>query len=283
MELWYSGLMKTTRRSLFRRKFDALEKIVLELRNEIETIHSDRKARSVGLEENTIKRTEKNKGCPNNLPSVMTKNNDCKSLKLSCTKLKNKCNSKLGAVLDDSKSAKMCKKALKGKTQNRVNEYCQKTCRKCVEGNWGSWSSYGKCQCFQKRTRVCDNPKPLGGGTACSGLKSQRTECGDCMVTDLKDKIAALEQRMDNTAYSLVSLCDQLESGTAGPAGAATAIECCVNVRNNKLFCTSVAFGMTPTFNIVTNLGTDANGYPGAIGTCDTHAANIPPVMNICS
>ena len=61
----------------------------------------------------------------------MTKNNDCKSLKLSCSKLKNKCNSKLGVVLDDSKSAKMCKKALKGKTQNRVNEYCQKTCRKC--------------------------------------------------------------------------------------------------------------------------------------------------------
>ena len=55
-----------------------------------------------------------------------------------------------------------------------------------VEGNWGSWSSYGKCQCLQERTRVCDNPKPSGGGASCSGVFSQKTECGDCMVTDLK-------------------------------------------------------------------------------------------------
>ena len=88
---------------------------------------------------------------------------------------------------------------------------------------------------------------------------------------------------MDNTAASLVNLCNQLESGNPGVAGSATAIECCVNVNNNKLLCTSVVVAMTPTFNIVTNLGTDAMGNPGAIGRCDTQAANVPPVTNICS
>ena len=88
---------------------------------------------------------------------------------------------------------------------------------------------------------------------------------------------------MDNTADSLVNLCNQLESGNPGVAGSATAIECCVNVNNNKLLCTSVVVAMTPTFNIVTNLGTDANGNAGIIGQCDTQAANDPPVMNICS
>ena len=88
---------------------------------------------------------------------------------------------------------------------------------------------------------------------------------------------------MDNTADSLVNLCNQLESGTGGAATSATDIECCVNVNNNKLTCTSVFFAMTPTFNIVTNLGTDVNGNAGSIGQCDTQAANVPPVTNICS
>ena len=70
-------------------------------------------------------------GCPNNLPSVMSKNKGCKRLKLSCTKLKSKCNSKLGAALGNSNLGKICKNALKGNAQKRVNEYCQKTCRKC--------------------------------------------------------------------------------------------------------------------------------------------------------
>ena len=61
----------------------------------------------------------------------MSKNPGCKRLKLSCTKLKSKCNSKLGAALGNSNLGKICKKALKGKAQKRVNEYCQKTCRKC--------------------------------------------------------------------------------------------------------------------------------------------------------
>merc|ERR1712126_8370 len=187
-------------------QFDALEKIVLDLRNEIETIHSDRKARLVELEEDTIKRKVRNKGCPNNLPSVMSKNPGCKRLKLSCTKLKNKCNSKLGAALDNSNSAKICKNALKGNAQKRVDKFCQETCNKCVEGNWGSWSSYGKCQCFQKRTRVCDNPKPSGGAASCSGLKSQKTECGDCMVTDLKENIDELTTDLATTKSTLRSL-----------------------------------------------------------------------------
>ena len=97
-------------------------------------------------------------------------------------------------------------------------------------------------------------------------------------------KIAALEIRMDNTADSLVNLCNQLESGTGGTATSATDIECCVNVNNNKLTCTSVFFAMTPTFNILTNLDIDpVTNQPGSIGQCDTRAANVPPTTNICS
>ena len=63
----------------------------------------------------------------------MSKNPGCKKLKLTCTKLKNKCDSKLGKlwVLNNSKSAKKCKKALKGKSQKKVNEFCTKTCWGC--------------------------------------------------------------------------------------------------------------------------------------------------------
>ena len=89
---------------------------------------------------------------------------------------------------------------------------------------------------------------------------------------------------MDNTADSLVNLCNQLESGTGGAATSATDIECCVNVNNNKLLCTSVTLAQLPTFNILTNLDTDpVTMQPGSIGTCDTRAANVPPTTNICS
>ena len=53
---------QTSEELALREKVDVLEKMVLELRNEIKTIHLDRKATMVGLEENTIKRTVKNKG-----------------------------------------------------------------------------------------------------------------------------------------------------------------------------------------------------------------------------
>ena len=61
----------------------------------------------------------------------MSKNGNCKRLKLQCSKLKKKCNSKLGAVLGKSKSAKKCKEALKGNLNKKVNEFCTKTCKTC--------------------------------------------------------------------------------------------------------------------------------------------------------
>ena len=91
----------------------------------------------------------------------------------------------------------------------------------------------------------------------------------------LLDKIAALEERMDNTAESLDQLCDMLESGTAGDP---LAIECCVNKNNNKLVCASVFGAMYPDFNILTN-----QDPGGSIGHCDRRAHYIPPTTNICS
>ena len=166
--------------------------------------------------------------CSDNLPSVISRNSDCKKLKLSCDKFKNKCGSKLGVALKNLKSSRRCKKALKRNSQKRVNEFCTKTCqtrgkfsnsyltgsrsrkyfRNClitrnwyvryffrfpwpeVDGNWGSWISDSECQCFQKRTRLCNNPKPLGGGASCPGSNSKRTECipGEwkkCIITQL--------------------------------------------------------------------------------------------------
>ena len=70
-------------------------------------------------------------GCSNDLPSVMSKNGNCKKLKLECWKLKKKCNSKLGTVLGKSKSAKKCKKALKGNSNKKVDEFCNTTCKTC--------------------------------------------------------------------------------------------------------------------------------------------------------
>ena len=70
-------------------------------------------------------------GCSDNLPSILSKNRDCKIFKLNCAKLKNKCGSKLETAFRNSKSSKICKKALKGNAQKRVNEFCRKTCRTC--------------------------------------------------------------------------------------------------------------------------------------------------------
>ena len=49
-----------------------------------------------------------------------------------------------------------------------------------VDGNWGSWSSYGEC--FRERTRVCDNPKPSGGGASCLGSRSERIDCNSTVI-----------------------------------------------------------------------------------------------------
>ena len=88
-------------------------------------------------------------------------------------------------------------------------------------------------------------------------------------------KIAALELRMDNTAASLVNLCDELESGTAGDPNA---IECCVNENNNKLFCDSVLNNNLFMHNILTN-----QDPGGSIGSCDRRAYDVPPTTNKCS
>ena len=52
-----------------------------------------------------------------------------------------------------------------------------------VVGGWNSWIT-GPCSktCgggMQKRTRVCDNPKPFCGGQQCQGPSTDYIKCND--------------------------------------------------------------------------------------------------------
>ncbi|XP_023195302.1 hemicentin-1 [Xiphophorus maculatus] len=58
-----------------------------------------------------------------------------------------------------------------------------------INGNWGQWSSWGRCSktCNggqMRRYRTCDNPRPSHGGRACGGADSQMQKCStaDCPV-----------------------------------------------------------------------------------------------------
>lgn len=66
---------------------------------------------------------------------------------------------------------------------------CKRSCRVCVDGNWGAWNGWSACSrsCgrgLQKRTRTCSNPIPKGGGRSCSGPNQQMRNCKvrDCPV-----------------------------------------------------------------------------------------------------
>ena len=63
-----------------------------------------------------------------------------------------------------------------------------------VDGNWGSWSSYGEC--FKEKTRVCDNPKPSGGGASCPGSRSERIDCNSTANPGKCNTISILYQNI---------------------------------------------------------------------------------------
>lgn len=51
-----------------------------------------------------------------------------------------------------------------------------------IDGHWGRWTSWGECnkECGggeKRRTRVCDDPKPMNGGAVCEGESEQVVEC----------------------------------------------------------------------------------------------------------
>ena len=73
-------------------------------------------------------------GCSGNLPSVMSKNWQCRRLKLNCTKLKNKCSSKLGKLwaLKNSESSRKCRRALKGKQKRELMNFAEKLAGRAV-------------------------------------------------------------------------------------------------------------------------------------------------------
>ncbi|VDH95006.1 Hypothetical predicted protein [Mytilus galloprovincialis] len=53
-----------------------------------------------------------------------------------------------------------------------------------VDGSWGGWGQWSECNAtcdggVQKRTRICNNPYPSAGGSACSGMAEQILICAD--------------------------------------------------------------------------------------------------------
>ena len=51
-----------------------------------------------------------------------------------------------------------------------------------VNGNWGSWSSFGSCSVtcgngVYSRSRQCDNPTPANGGSQCVGNDVETSNC----------------------------------------------------------------------------------------------------------
>ena len=49
-----------------------------------------------------------------------------------------------------------------------------------VAGEWGSWGSFGSCNSItgkKRRTRQCNNPKPLNGGKDCPGKSYEDMSC----------------------------------------------------------------------------------------------------------
>ena len=71
----------------------------------------------------------KSRGCENWLPSVMNKDSNCKSLKLTCEKLKNKCKNNLGNAIGNTPKARRCRAALKLKARTKVHDLCTSTCK----------------------------------------------------------------------------------------------------------------------------------------------------------
>ncbi|XP_078313487.1 coadhesin-like [Crassostrea virginica] len=73
-----------------------------------------------------------------------------------------------------------------------------------VNGNWGTWTSYGACSVTcgvgtQQRTRSCDNPAPSGGGTTCPGDALEARTCFD--VTCYPSILGSLERNCTWTYF----------------------------------------------------------------------------------
>lgn len=57
-----------------------------------------------------------------------------------------------------------------------------KECYVPVEGHWGRWGPWGQCsrtcgQGYKKRSRECDDPKPMYGGKFCKGSLVEIIPC----------------------------------------------------------------------------------------------------------
>ena len=63
-----------------------------------------------------------------------------------------------------------------------------------VNGNWGSWSSFGECS--KKRTRGCDSPVPSGGGIYCYGHAEETSICNNVTCPGKLQKYHMVESKM---------------------------------------------------------------------------------------
>ena len=63
-----------------------------------------------------------------------------------------------------------------------------------TDGSWGSWGEWSSCDGYgtecahgseKFKTRVCDNPVPLGDGADCPGGKRQEMKIGTSWMLDV--------------------------------------------------------------------------------------------------
>lgn len=76
-------------------------------------------------------------------------------------------------------------RCIDGHTSMNVDIIDYNTCNSGpVDGNWGSWSYFGKCSVScgrgeMMRTRDCNSPPPSNGGRMCVGQGQETRRCED--------------------------------------------------------------------------------------------------------
>ena len=92
--------------------------------------------------------------CRERLPNRMNKIRSCKSLELTCQKLKNKCHKNLGNAIRNSEDGRRCRYHLRKKIyRQRVNALCSLTCGTCGKSRQYSYQNISRMH--PSRTSKC--------------------------------------------------------------------------------------------------------------------------------
>ncbi|XP_033752265.1 A disintegrin and metalloproteinase with thrombospondin motifs 6-like [Pecten maximus] len=102
-------------------------------------------------------------------------------------------------------------------TGNYFGTYCEN-----LNGGFSNWSSYGSCsrECgngTKTRTRTCNNPTPVGNGSACTGNTSEIVPCNShpcptaCSSSSESLNCTCKNTMVNMTSDELVDIIDKLK------------------------------------------------------------------------